>query len=500
MGTGNDDELLNEFLAESREHLAGIEADLLSIEEQGAGSDENLVNKVFRAAHSIKGGSAFFGLSKIQELAHKTETALSLIRSKEMTPNPEVVNILLQAFDKLREMVNDPSRSQEADISEQAVALTGLSASFLPQDIKKSLSTTSEASFGGGKVKVGIPSIDLVRAREGGRYTYLLRFDLIRDVERAGKTPLSVIDELISVGEVIDAHLQLDAVGTLDDDPGRDIPLDIVLASILKPDMVDALAEMACIQADRVFLMDEETPATSAPAAPPQQVQAQSVAVLPPPAPQPAPAAAPVAPVPEKHARPEGAAPHQPPQPSAIAPAATSAESTLRVSVDVLETLMNLAGELVLSRNQLREALVRRDDRAVSASSQRINLVTSDLQEAIMQTRMQPIGNVFSKFPRVVRDLSRSLGKEVRLDIEGREVELDKTLIEGLSDPLTHMVRNAVDHGIEELLHPARHEPIRKQKHPGDGQGHEPLPRPNSFHDPARIRQKTQPLRSTGQD
>ena len=283
MGTGNDDELLNEFLAESREHLAGIEADLLSIEEQGAGSDENLVNKVFRAAHSIKGGSAFFGLSKIQELAHKTETALSLIRSKEMTPNPEVVNILLQAFDKLREMVNDPSRSQEADISEQAVALTGLSASFLPQDIKKSLSTTSEASFGGGKVKVGIPSIDLVRAREGGRYTYLLRFDLIRDVERAGKTPLSVIDELISVGEVIDAHLQLDAVGTLDDDPGRDIPLDIVLASILKPDMVDALAEMACIQADRVFLMDEETPATSAPAASPQQVQAQSVAVFLPP-------------------------------------------------------------------------------------------------------------------------------------------------------------------------------------------------------------------------
>jgi two-component system chemotaxis sensor kinase CheA len=103
----------------------------------------------------------------------------------------------------------------------------------------------------------------------------------------------------------------------------------------------------------------------------------------------------------------------------------------------------------VLSRNQLREALARKDERAVAASSQRINLVTSDLQEAIMQTRMQPIGNVFGKFPRVVRDLSRSLGKEVRLDIEGREVELDKTLIEGLSDPLTHMVRNAVDHGIE---------------------------------------------------
>ena len=229
MGTGNDDELLNEFLAESREHLAGIEADLLTIEEQGAASDETLVNKVFRAAHSIKGGSAFFGLTKIQELAHKTETALSLIRSREMTPNPEVVNILLQAFDKLREMVNDPAHSQQADISEQAVALTGLSASFLPQDQKQSLTTVSDASFGGGRVRVTIPAIDLLRAREGGRYAFLLRFDLINDVERAGKTPLSVIDELISVGEIIDARLQLDAVGTLDDDPSRGVPLDIVL-------------------------------------------------------------------------------------------------------------------------------------------------------------------------------------------------------------------------------------------------------------------------------
>ena len=446
MGTGNDDELLNEFLAESREHLAGIEADLLTIEEQGAASDETLVNKVFRAAHSIKGGSAFFGLTKIQELAHKTETALSLIRSKEMTPNPEVVNILLQAFDKLREMVNDPAHSQQADISEQAVALTGLSASFLPQEKKESLTTVSDASFGGGRVRVTIPAIDLLRAREGGRYAFLLRFDLINDVERAGKTPLSVIDELISVGEIIDARLQLDAVGTLDDDPSRGVPLDIVLSSVLKPDMVDAIAEMACIGADRVFLMDETEPAPAAAATAP-----------PPPTPEPQPVAAALEPEPAPALVPADPSPVAPPSPPIAAgsataqpaPAVNAGESTLRVSVEVLETLMNLAGELVLSRNQLREALSRRDERAVNASSQRINLVTSDLQEAIMQTRMQPIGNVFGKFPRVVRDLARTLGKEVRLDMEGRDVELDKTLIEGLSDPLTHMVRNAVDHGIE---------------------------------------------------
>ncbi len=123
--------------------------------------------------------------------------------------------------------------------------------------------------------------------------------------------------------------------------------------------------------------------------------------------------------------------------------------TTLRVNVEVLESLVNLAGELVLSRNQLREALASNDMRGVNAGTQRVSLVTSELQEAIMQTRMQPIGNVFSKFPRIVRDLSKEQGKDIQLLLEGKEVEMDKTLLEGLNDPLTHMIRNACDHGIE---------------------------------------------------
>jgi two-component system chemotaxis sensor kinase CheA len=130
---------------------------------------------------------------------------------------------------------------------------------------------------------------------------------------------------------------------------------------------------------------------------------------------------------------------------------ATTAEGTLRVSVELLESLMNLAGELVLSRNQLRAVLNQHKLRGVQASFQRINLVTSELQDAIMQTRMQSIGNVFAKFPRVVRDMARNLKKDIQLDIRGKDVGLDKSLIEGLSDPLTHMVRNAADHGIESV-------------------------------------------------
>ena len=110
---------------------------------------------------------------------------------------------------------------------------------------------------------------------------------------------------------------------------------------------------------------------------------------------------------------------------------------------------MTLAGELVLSRNQLVESLSRQDERGIRSGSQRVSLVTSELQEVVTLTRMQPVDSVFTKFPRLVRDLTRDLGKEVQLKIEGGEVEIDKTILEGLSDPLTHMVRNAVDHGIE---------------------------------------------------
>ncbi|MFZ5951558.1 MAG: chemotaxis protein CheA, partial [Candidatus Rifleibacteriota bacterium] len=124
-------------------------------------------------------------------------------------------------------------------------------------------------------------------------------------------------------------------------------------------------------------------------------------------------------------------------------------EPTLRVKVSLLENLMNLAGELVLSRNQLREAINRNDLRSIRISGQRMGQVTTDIQEAIMMTRLQPLDRVFSKFPRMLRDLSKQLNKEIKLTMEGREVELDKTLIEGLGDPLTHMVRNAIDHGIE---------------------------------------------------
>jgi two-component system, chemotaxis family, sensor kinase CheA len=125
-------------------------------------------------------------------------------------------------------------------------------------------------------------------------------------------------------------------------------------------------------------------------------------------------------------------------------------ESTIRVDVNQLDRLMNRVGELVLLRNQILQFTNTTEDSGLLATSQRLNLITTELQEGVMKTRMQPIGNIWSKFPRTVRDVAMSCGKKVRIQMEGKETELDKTIIEAIKDPLTHIVRNSVDHGIEE--------------------------------------------------
>jgi two-component system chemotaxis sensor kinase CheA len=128
------------------------------------------------------------------------------------------------------------------------------------------------------------------------------------------------------------------------------------------------------------------------------------------------------------------------------------ADASIRVDVGLLDTLMNLVGELVLARNQIQQFMqsgAHQKDPTLSATAQRLNLITTELQEGVMKTRMQPIGNIWAKYPRIVRDLAHTCGKQVRLELEGKETDLDKTLIEAIKDPLTHVVRNAIDHGIE---------------------------------------------------
>jgi two-component system, chemotaxis family, sensor kinase CheA len=430
-----DDEILHMYIEESREHLVTIENDLLAMEAGGADIDEDLVNKVFRAAHSLKGGAGFFNLIRIKELAHGIENVLGLVRSRELVPNPEVINILLLSFDRLRELINQVDGSNEADISDFLMSLKGLTTSYLAPEQKGALDQSVEIQLSNGNPFFRVTAFDLLQARKGN-ILYGLDYDLLHDIQQKGKNPLDLIRRLTEIGMIVDSRIDLSVVGDLDAEPTNRIPYLVFFASIIEPDLISDLLEL---EPDRIQVLGDD----------PRLIPLSSY--------QAGPVSVPTAEVitPRPVAKPDSTPVKIPEAPATVQPPKTSAEAggpvetSLRVQVHLLESLMNLAGELVLSRNQLLQAIGQQDSRAVQASGQKISLVTSELQEIIMLTRMQPIGNIFNKFQRVVRDLAQTLGKDIALKMSGNEVELDKTLIEGLGDPLTHLVRNAVDHGIE---------------------------------------------------
>ena len=455
-----DDDLVLEYLAESREHLATIETDLLAIEQAGAAIDEQLVNRVFRAAHSIKGGAGFFDLHQIKELAHRTESVLDLVRSGQMIPNSEIVSILLLAFDKLRSLILGYAESNNADITEFTSALGRLTEEHLTPDRKSSPDTMTAIPVARGSRPIEVSVFDLDQARSGGKTVYLIEYDLIHDIHRRGRTPLEVFNRLIGSGDILTTAFDLDSAGTLEDEPSNKLLFNVLYATGLSGNSLTEILELLPehilrIEKDGAAVpLAEPSPARmSADAgaeptgqnAPPVTADAVEAKLIPP-------AMAPplVSPV-LASGRGATLAP-EPVEPAAkVAPAqqVSQVETTVRLNVALLDSLMTLAGELVLGRNQLNEAVRHGDEQGISAGAHRVSLVTSELQEAVSLTRMQPVSSLFSKFPRLVRDLAGQLHKEVQLKLEGGEVELDKTIIEGLSDPLTHMVRNSVDHGIE---------------------------------------------------
>ncbi|RJQ65009.1 MAG: hybrid sensor histidine kinase/response regulator [Desulfobacteraceae bacterium] len=437
------DENLRLYVEESLEHLADIENDLLSIERSGAEIDEERVNKVFRAAHSIKGGAGFMGLTRIKELSHKMENVLGMIRSRELVPNQEIINVLLSASDTLRNLLGSGSASNDADVSIHTEALTAIAAGNLSPQEHKPGSEWVDISFPNGKAGFRVSEPDIARVRKEGKFIYLIEFDLIHDVQRKGKTPLGLIEELIKGGVLMDCKIDIESIGSLEEAgmPDR-LPFWMLFASVLEPDMIGALVEVAeenihpvdagsaGMKADKPVEVPEAAPdglssREDASGKAPEPIDREES---------------------DEHVLP--AASKENPKEKDVRANAGS-ETSLRVSVNLLDSLMNLAGELVLGRNQLLQAIATKDTRCVEVAGQRLNLITTELQEAIMLTRMQPIGSVFNKFPRVVRDLARDLDKQVELNLEGKDVELDKTIIEAINDPLTHLVRNSVDHGIE---------------------------------------------------
>ena len=419
-----DDELLQGFITESREHLATIETDLLAIEEAGEDADAELVNKVFRAAHSIKGCSGFLGLNKVKELAHKAETVLDMLRSHKIHSNAEVTNVLLAAFDKLRDMVNTPLASESADTTLEVQGLIELASSLLPQAEKATVTTPVEVVTPQGS-PVELSQIDLERGPALRLLCLRAGIRLDSRHRTPGRNVLQLFHQLEDCGEILDAALDFTAVGGLDAAIAIACRWPSSLPTLTVPTAIIGLTGLPAVQIRVLFDFGSgEAQNVSA---------AVKVPRIEPPAPK---AESPV--VPPASAVNSSPAEVHSPAPSASAAAAESAprirralrrpaaEDTLRVNVALLDTLMNLAGELVLSRNQFQAAIVQSNHRLLTSAGQRLSQVTSEIQDAIMRTRLQSIENVFSKLPRVVRDLSNSLGKEVKLDIRGKEVALDR--------------------------------------------------------------------------
>ncbi|MBW1644757.1 MAG: chemotaxis protein CheW [Deltaproteobacteria bacterium] len=468
-----DDETLQMYVEEAGEHLEDIESDLLAIEQDGENLDEELVNKVFRAAHSIKGGAGFLGLTTVKELSHKIENVLDMVRNRELVPTPDVVNVILLAFDFLSQLLADVGNSNNADISEHLQALEGLVQANISPAEKQSAEKMVALRHPDGRVAFTVSELGLQQAAKGGKYLYLLEYDLIHDVQQQDKNPLEIIKALQDSGEVVDVKVDYEAVGTLEDGKfANRLPMNVLYASIIEPDLLGTLLELDDRQ---ITPLEEKTGQPAAESAAPEKSEPEKAASTPA-APEEVAAATAASPAAggtgnaEQFAAPAASA-GEPPAAPAAPPAATagsakpaaaraekknpaatggsSQSETVRVHVSILDQLMNLAGELVLARNQLLQAINNGDRSERVTAGQRIDLVTSELQEAIMLTRMQPVGNIFNKFPRVIRDMSRNLGKQIELVLEGKEVELDKTIMEGLGDPLTHLVRNSADHGIE---------------------------------------------------
>ncbi len=459
-----DDETLRMYVDESLDHLGDIENDLLSIEQSGADIDVDLVNNVFRAAHSIKGGAGFMGLVTIKELSHSLENVLGLIREKELVPDSEKISILLNGFDKLEEMLNDISHSNDEDVSNHIEMLSNITKASLSDDKLEAVSELVDIEFGDDGLFVDISLYEIQQHKEEGKNLFIVEYDLITDIQLKNKNPLYVLQNIEKTGTIIDSKIDFVSIGTLDDDTfASRIPFQILFSSIIEFDMASTLFEidetyihlvtddMIVTAQGNELSKDSETieSETTQVAAPEIQPEINKKVKQ-------TPAAKPTKKsidvqkekslkkqTPVKKVKAASA------KESAGAIVSSKPQTSLRVNVNLLDTLMNLAGELVLSRNQLLQGVSSSNEKATEQSSQRIDMITSELQEAIMRTRMQPIGNIFTKFTRIVRDMSRDLEKSIDLHIEGQEVELDKTILESINDPLTHLIRNSVDHGIE---------------------------------------------------
>jgi chemotaxis protein histidine kinase CheA len=394
---GDMDDIVKDFLVESNENLDQLDRDLVTLEKDPTARE--VLSSIFRTIHTIKGTSGFLGFSHLESVTHVGENLLSQLRDGHLLLNAEITSGLLAMVDAVRHIllnIEKDGQEGEGDFTSLIDTLTRLQGG----EKKKKRKSAPEVA------PPPTPPADLLPVPLAIPPSPLA--DLPLAPPAVSLSPIAAPPDLSALPPPAPPATEERSDGLVNDDPALPLGEILVQAGRVNLEEVNEALKLQRDGDDRrigEILVDK---GAARPAAVQDALQVQ-----------------------------------------ADARGSALTDSNIRVDVSLLDKLMNLVGELVLARNQILQFSSTQQDTSFLNTSQRLNLITTELQEGVMKTRMQPIGNIWSRFPRVVRDLATACGKQVNIEMEGKETELDKTIIESIKDPLTHLVRNAIDHGVE---------------------------------------------------
>ncbi|MFK3872075.1 chemotaxis protein CheA [Pseudoalteromonas rhizosphaerae] len=468
-----DEDILQDFLVEAGEILELLSEQLVELENNP--DDTELLNAIFRGFHTVKGGAGFLSMTELVDACHGAENVFDLLRQGVRKVNSELMDVILQALDTINEMfATIQSREKPEPANPELLAVLH----------KLGLPPTAEELTGSAEPAGDIPVVDADDILDDSDDPFALDslFDgqvdsdqkdvqideitedefesLLDELHGQGQspiTPTTTVSNESSNSDITDDEFdnlldELHGIGSFGlvsnkDTAGTESAAPKPTQAPLAPTKSNGPDEISDDEFEA--LLDELHGKGSAPQAVAETEPAPAKKAA---APTPAPVAA-AKPVPKPAvSEPVKAAEKSAPAPAtAVAkkPAPPQADTTVRVDTKRLDQIMNMVGELVLVRNRLVSLATNTESEAMGKAISNLDVVTADLQGAVMKTRMQPIKKVFGRFPRVVRDLARSLRKDINLLLVGEETDLDKNLVEALADPLVHLVRNSVDHGIE---------------------------------------------------
>jgi two-component system, chemotaxis family, sensor kinase CheA len=411
---------LEVFIDESKEHLQAINEHLLELEK--APEDMAIVNEIFRSAHTLKGMSATMGFEDLANLTHQMENVLDGIRNHKITVTPEILDVVFQAVDHLEAMIMAIAAGGDGkrDVKEVVEQLKRIEQGEVPASLAERPSNTSSVPFKQtyGEFEYNV----LQQAKEQGFSAYEIRVKLRADCLLKSVRVYMIFEALNEAGEVIKSIPPADM---LEEEQFDQEFLLTVVTKQSAEQLYERLMKVSEVEEVEVVPLDIDGPQETGDVAAAHETALRQQAAA-------------VQEEKEKTA-----------EKNAAARQSASANKTIRVNIERLDNLMNLFEELVIDRGRLEQIARELNHPELNETVERMSRISSDLQTIILNMRMVPVETVFNRFPRMVRQLARELGKKVNLEIIGAQTELDRTVIDEIGDPLVHLLRNAIDHGIE---------------------------------------------------